>query len=271
MKIKVLHYSSDWSLKWEIENIKDINKIQYNEIVNWWQSWFNIELWINFDNLSYSYDDFVEFIIFNDDYKNGIHKFTGVIKWITRKVSKKEQNIILKINWLVSILSDFKINKTYSWSLTSVIDTLINDFHSQKNITNEMLYLWTQILKNTISSTESINITTNGTFFQALEKIFWEDKEFFINNKWEIILLSEVTEIKYFTFNLINEIEMDEEWSIDILISWNKDFSLQVWQNIVIENIKSELNLEWKKIKELVFSLDKVLINAWKIINYKNL
>ncbi len=271
MKIKVLHYSSDWSLKWEIENIKDINKIQYNEIVNWWQSWFNIELWVKFDDLSYSYWDLVEFIIYNDKYKSWIHKFTGVIKWINRKVSKKEQYIRLKIDGLVSLLSDYKINKTYSWTLTSVIDTLITDFHSQKNISNEMLYLWTQILKNTISSTESINISTNGTFFQALEKIFWENREFFINSKWEIILLSEVVDIKYFSFNEINEIEMDDEGFIDILISWNTDFTLEVWQNIILENIKSELNLDWKKIKEIVFSSDKVLINAWKIINYKNL
>lgn len=275
MKVEILYYSSDWTPKWKIENIKNLDKIQYNEIINWGQSWFDLELWVKFDDLSYSYWDLVEYVIYNDDYKKWIHKFTWTITWIKRNINIKNWEYVkLEIKWLVSLLSDdnYSISKTYSWTLTAVIDEFIFDFHSQYNISNEMLYLWTQIFKNSISSTASINVAVDWNFFKALEKIFWENREFFINKLWEIILTSEVTETKIFTMNTdIYEAEIDEEWSIDLYISWYKDFNLEVWQNIILQNIKSQLNLEWKKITELVFSLDKILINAWKILNYKNL
>lgn len=272
MKIDIIYYSSNWTYKWKIKNIKNIDKIQYNEIINWWQGWFTLELWVNFDNLDYSYWDLVEYVIYNDQYKNWIHKFTWVIKWIKRNINIEEwESITLDIKWLISLLNDYTITKTYSWSLNQVLDTFISDFHSNFNLSEEMIYLWTDILKNTVQNTDNINISVDWDFYSALEKIFWDNKSFFINKLWEIKLISEINDEKVFTMNRnIYEAEIDENWSIDLYIAWYKDLQVEVWQNIVIENINSQLDLEWKRINEMVFSLDKIFINAWKILNYKN-
>ena len=132
-----------------------------------------------------------------------------------------------------------------------------------------MIYLWNNILKNWVASTENINITTSWSFLNAIQNIFWDTRDFSIDKTWTIRLISEITTNQIFTvWQNTNQINIDMDWKINLDLL-NFDYSAEVWQNIILQNINSNLNLSWKKINEIAFSLEKLKINAWKIINYK--
>ena len=298
MEIKIYCYDSNWLEKGIIQNIKNIENLQFNETINGWQWNFDIELNEKHDNFFYTVWDFIEYVIFDEKYKNWIHKYTWVIKWIEREIWITE-SITLKIEGLISLLSDYDFARSYSWTLTSVIDSFISDFHSFKNFDNVlstwddypsttwdwmgtltwddlnwwtnswMIYLWNNILKNWVASTENINITTSWSFLNAIQNIFWDTRDFFIDKTWTIKLISEITTNQIFTvWKNTNQINIDMDWKINLdLLDF--DYSAEVWQNIILQNINSNLNLSWKKINEIAFSLEKLKINAWKIINYK--
>lgn len=307
MKIKVNCYDRNWRFKKRVKNIKNLYKLEFTEKMNWWQWNFTIELAERFDLQDYEVWDFIEYIIFDEEEcKKGLHKFTGIIRWIERYFTILSwQWIKLQVDWIISLLSDFNINKIYSWNLFNVINEFINDFHSKINISNNMWkYFWSQILKNWLKSFDkiykldwmrwidfswkrwidfqnnskqiNINIKVNWTFFQALEKIFswekWEfDRHFFINQRGEIIFVEEQTKRNIFTLNKnISEINIDKEWEIIIdLINFQKN--TQVWNLIILQNINKNLNLSGRRITELAFWIEKIVINAGKIPEYNKL
>ncbi len=269
MKVKIHCYDHEWNFKRNIENIKDPWFLQFSECVNGWQWGLNIKLDEKIDCSFYNKGDFIELIIFSNKYKNGIHKYTWVISGISRYISTSEwQWITLKVEWIVSLLSTGNINKVYSWSLTSVIDEFIADFHSQINISNEMEYLWVNILKNGVSNTENINISVNGNYINVLEKIFWDNRKFFIDKIWIIKYIEEIQDEKEFTLNTdITSIDIDIDGEIDISLS-TTDLDIEVWQKVFVQNIDTSLDFSWKRIQELAFGLGKVDISMGKIINY---
>lgn len=268
MEIKIYCYDSNWLEKGIIQNIKNIENLQFNETINGWQWNFDIQLNERHDNFFYTVWDFIEYVIFDEKYKNWIHKYSWVIKWIEREIWITE-SITLKVEGLISLLSDYDIARSYSWTLSSVIDSFISDFHSFKNISNNMLYLGNSILKNWVASTTSVSISTSWSFLNAIQNIFWDTREFFIDKTWTIRLISEITTNQIFTvWQNTNQINIDMDWKINLdLLDF--DYSAEVWQNIILQNINSNLNLSWKKINEIAFSLEKLKINAWIIINYK--
>jgi hypothetical protein len=242
--------------------------------VNGGQGRLNIDLNESIDSQLYSKWDFIELIVFNEDYKQGLHKYTWVISWISRYINKKEwQWISLKVEGIVSLLSleGQSINKTYSWPLTTVINEFISDFHGYMNISNEMEYLWTNILKNGVADTSNVNVSVNWNYISALEKIFWENKKYFIDKTWTIRYIEEIQDEREVTmWNNISSIDIDTDGEIELSLS-KAELDLQVWQKIFIENINISLNLENKRIQELAFWLGQIDISIWKIINYSDI
>jgi len=224
-----------------------------------------------FDDTSYTKWDFIELILFNEKYKSWKLKYTWYIYWISRKFNIVDwQEIELKVNWIISLLSEYSISKTYSWTLNSVVNQFIIDFHWQKNTANALDYFWTNILKNwLISPTWSVNVTVNWTFLDALNSIFtWKD--YFLSKDWSIINTDWITQEQIYTVNTnISNISIDTDNEIDLSLS-GVDIDVEVWHKIYIQNINSSLNLEWLRIKELAFWLEQVDVSLWQIKYYKD-
>ena len=272
MQIKLNCYTSDGTQKWEILKVKNSDSLRFSESINGWQGWLDIELWESFDNADYNSWDFVEYIIYNDEYKNGLHKYTWYITGIERKLSiKKWSSIILKVAWLKTLLEQYEIHKTYTWTLSSVIDELITDFHSKKNITNEIQFLWTNILKNTISNTDNINASVSGNFFEALKNIFWENRDFFIDKSGSIHLVSENTKKHTLTLNSnISEIEINENSETQIELS-HYSYNIEAGQKIQLQNVSSFLNLDNQIIQKIDFNLLSPILYLWETLSFKSI
>ena len=303
IKIKLNCYDRNWKFKKQIHDVENIDSLEFSETINWWQWRFTINLIISFDRMDYEVWDFIEYCVIDEKYKKWLHKYTWVIRWIERYFSITDWEWIrLQVEWLVSLLSDFETDKVYSWNLFDVLNQFVSDFHNHKNISNKMQFLWTSIFKNWYKRLEKIkdlnwtrwidynwrrwsdnfsdmrNIIipspkTRGkrTFFKVLEEFFWENYHFFINQRWEIILIEEQKNKRVLTLNKnISEININTEWEI-IIDLINIDKGLQVWDFIILQNINKKLNLNWKRIQELAFWLNNITINAWKIVNYKNI
>ncbi|ATU04915.1 hypothetical protein BKN14_00455 [Candidatus Gracilibacteria bacterium HOT-871] len=302
-KIKLNCYDKNGKFKKQISNVENIDSLEFSEITNGGQGRFSINLVIPFDRMDYEVGDFIEYSVIDEEYKKGLHKYTGVIRGIERYFSITDgEGIRLQVEGLVSLLSDFETDKIYSGNLFNAINEFISDFHNHKNISNKMQFLGTSIFKNGYKRLEKIkdlngtrwidyngrrwsdnfsdmrNITipppkTRGkrTFFKILEEFFGENYHFFINQRGEIILIEEQKNKRVLTLNKnISEININTEGEI-IIDLINIDKGLQVGDFIILQNINKKLNLNGKRIQELAFGLNNITINAGKIVNYKNI
>lgn len=282
MRIKINCYDKKWNFKKRITNIKNIESIEFSEMYNGWQGNFALELDEKFDSFFYEKWDFIEYIIFDEENKKWLHKFSWFINWIERYFSIKDwQWLKLEIQGLVALLSEEKIEKSYNWNLYDCLNNFINDVNEIFILEWKMEFLWEKIFKNAIKNIEEakkINVSITGeNYFDILQKIFlWQEKSvnnrhFFVNQSWEIIFLEEIEKTNIFTINKdISEININNNWEIIINLI-NPTKKLQVWQKIILQNINKNLNLNWKFIRELAFWLSKVVINVWKVVNLWNL
>ena len=277
MQIKLNCYDHTWLFKTTIENITNSDDLRFIEEINWWQGDFDIELWLKFDNQDYSVWDLIEYIIYNDDYKNWLHKYSWFVSWIERHLSKEDwQTITLLVSWIKWLLERqdsnwndlYTVNKTYNWALNTVIDEVITDFHSLYNITNEMDYLWTNILKNTITDTTPVNIPVDWNIFDSIKEIFESiSKDFFIDKSWNIKLVSDITKQHTLTLNSnISDITINQDWETTIELSdyW---YDIEAWSKIV-ENVPNFLELENEIIKRVDFDLLTISISLWKVLKF---
>lgn len=271
MRIKLLCYEKEGRFKKIIRNIKNYDKLEFSEKENGGQGNFVIDLDVSFDNMEYRRGDLIEYLIFNDEYKGGLHIFSWYITGIERYYHiTSGQWVRLKVDGIVWLLSEYEIEKTYTGKLHEIIDQFISDFLDKYSLQHATQYLWSEILKNKVTNSENINIAVKGNFFKNLQDIFWE-KNFFINHKGEILETDSILNEKKITLNKnVSAINIDESWEIIIdVVTSSKN--LWVGEKIKVLNINKNINLENKRIRELAYTLGLTRINIGKIKNYTDI
>lgn len=271
MKIKVVAYDSTWAIKWRVQNIKNINKLEFSETANWWQWNFNIELWVKFDDFTYEEWDYIEYSVYSEKYKEWLHKYTWIVKWVERTFDiGKWESVKLLVEWLITLLSDFEMSFSYNWMLKDALDNFVNRLNTQYSITNSMQYLGNIIFKNWVTSEENINVSISSKkAFDVLKEIFWENRSFYLDKTWTIKLVNDNQRQRIVRLNHnISKISINKSWQINIDLSWYEELDLTVWDIIYVQNINRALDLNWRRVQELAFWIDKIWINIWKIENY---
>ena len=267
--IKLSVYSSIWEFKKniELENLKNPYELSFTESLNGWQGSFDINIWTNYDSTEYTEWDIIEYSIFNENNKWWLHRYTGYIHGINRFYNQDGEGIVLEVEGIVSKLSDYEITKTYTWTLASVIDEYITDYHLQYNITHSMPLLWSQFIKNGISNTDNISIDVNSDFLYNLWKIMW-DRKFYVDHTWYIRLASENTnkhyitlnrDVWYFSINKDNEIQLTLQ---------DSEIQIYPWDTIQLQNVPSFLNLSDEVVEQVDFSILDTTIYTGQVMNF---
>jgi hypothetical protein len=263
IKIKIY-----WTKVFEIDDdiISNSDDLNFSEDINSWQSWFDIDLLVDFTTTEYKVWDMLEYSIYNDEHKNGLLKYTGVITKIKRTYSSEQQWITLECESLTYILVQKNVNKTYNWTYQSIVDDMITDLWS--NSCN-MNFLWTEIFKNKVQNTATTSLTLDWNLLQGLQKLF-ENKVFFINQFGEITdTFPRKHLLKFWRDIFSNVTQEDSSWIINAELEIQSIQDINVGDMIKIVNTDSFLNLDNQQITKLDFTLENKTVIIWEINQIK--
>ncbi len=265
-RIKIKVY---WERVFEIDDkiINNADSIDFSEDINSGQSGINIDLLIDFSSDEYHIWDMIEYSIYNDDYKNGLLKFSWIITKIQRKYDGINQSVRLDCQSITYLLTQVEVDKVYSWTYQSIVDDIIADLWDN---TCNMNFLWNTIFKNEIQDTwEADDLEIDGSLFQAIQKLF-EEKQFFINQYGEIRDTFEKKHLLKFGRDIIsNNTTEDIDGISDVELEVQNIQDINVWDTIKIVNTDTFLNLDGETITKLDFNILQINIIIWEIKNLK--
>lgn len=262
MEIKIKIYRG--AKKFELKNISNSDTLDFSEDLNSWQSGFDIELWIDFNNTDIQVWDIFEYSIYNEQYKNWLLKYSWRVNVLSRNYKKWIQNVKLKCESITNLLTQVEVDKTYTWTYQSIVNDIIADLPT--NICS-MDFLGNTYFKNLIQNTSvAPDLVINWNLLKALQDLF-EDKKFFINQFWEIKdTFTKKHLFKFWTHIIENETEEDETGFINSDIRIGEEIlDINAGDLIKIINTDTFLNLDNKQIEKLDFSLLEKNIMIWKI------
>ncbi len=292
-QIKVNLYSKTWEFKTRIDNIKNIDSLEFNEKIDGWQGSFTLDIACSFDTDLFSEGDLIQYFLYDDqNFKNWLLKYTWVVRSIERYLRLWEEGIKVSVEGLVSLLSDVFLAMYFEkpWSFYDAVEHFVKEANRKIPLTVPLPFIWNKLFKNWYKDKtfieqifwkepiskewDSRDTILQWNLYENLNKLFKNyapknKKSFFINASWEIVCIEEKEEIKRaFTLGKnITEISINKSWEILIDLA-NVPLDLQVWDLIILQNINKNLNLSWKRISELAFWISKVVVNAWVIPDY---
>jgi len=265
---KITVYDSTWLPKIVIGEELIWSDIAFSETINTWQWQISLKIKDSFDSSFYTKWDIVELIVFNDTYKNWLHRYSWQVSWLKRQLASDWEFIELVINGIFYFLNDLSITKTYSWSLIDVIDEFIVDIWVNNNLSNETDILWLTLLKNWIISINTVNVDVDWNMLSALVDIFenaWID--FFIKSDWSIIETAWDDLIITARSEWV-EIYIDESLETEIIISNQLLQDFYPTKTIVLQNVPDSVNLEWEVIKWITYNDTNTTLLLWTLLRF---
>ena len=242
-----------------ISNSDDLN---FSEDINSWHSWFDIDLLVDFTTTDYKVWDVLEYSIYNEDYKNGLLKYTGLITKIKRNYSSEKQWITLECESITYLLVKKEINKIYTGTYQSIVDDIIWDLDS--NVCS-MDFLWNTYFKNEVQNTATTSLTLDWNLLQGLQKLF-KNIPFFINQFWEITdTFTKKHLLKFWRDIFSNTTEENESGIINAELEIKSIQDINAGDMIKIVNTDTFLNLDNQQITKLDFTLENKTVIIWEI------
>ena len=268
-ELKIIMSQNTWLYIDDIQTKSIENLVSMKVSANlWgWQWEIDFEIKTNYGNLNYADNNLIEIAIYNDDNKLWKLIYSWFIKNINRNYNQTNwDSLEIEILGIWSLLWEYEWTFVFSWALDSCITSFINSFHWVYNISNEMEFLWNNILKNWVTNTISVSINKTWKFFDILKWIFDSiNKTFFIDNDWTIYLWdsSEIEHILWINENII-DLQISSTRETQIELSEN-NFNIKPGDKIFIQNINQSFNMDWSRIEKVEFWLLNTKIYLWEI------
>lgn len=268
-ELKIIMSQNTWLYIDDIQtkSIENLDSMKVSANLWGWQWEIDFEIKTNYGNLNYADNNLIEIAIYNDDNKLWKLIYSWFIKNINRNYNQTNwDSLEIEILGIWSLLWEYEWTFVFSWALDSCITSFINSFHWVYNISNEMEFLWNNILKNWVTNTISVSINKTWKFFDILKWIFDSiNKTFFIDNDWTIYLWdsSEIEHILWINENII-DLQISSTRETQIELSEN-NFNIKPGDKIFIQNINQSFNMDWSRIEKVEFWLLNTKIYLWEI------
>lgn len=268
-ELKIIMSQNTWLYIDDIQtkSIENLDSMKVSANLWGWQWEIDFEIKTNYDNLNYADNNLIEIAIYNDDNKLWKLIYSWFIKNINRNYNQINwDSLEIEILGIWSLLWEYEWTFIFSWALDSCVTSFINSFHWIYNISNEMEFLWNNILKNWVTNTTSVSINKTWKFFDILKWIFDSiNKTFFIDNDWTIYLWdsSEIEHILWINENII-DLQISSTRETQIELSEN-NFNIKPGDKIFIQNINQSFNMDWSRIEKVEFWLLNTKIYLWEI------
>lgn len=248
----------------EIENLED-TKFSANLWGGQGEVW--LQLKTQYDNLTYTENQFVEIAFYNEDNKTWFLQYSWFIKNINRNYSQQNSDSVdIEILGLGSILWEHNGTFVFSGTLVAGINAFIAQFHAVYNISSTMEFIGSSLFKNGITDTTAINVNITWTYFDILKWIFDSiTKTFVINKIWTIYLGDQSIVEHMLAINKdIIDMKISSSRETNITLTWNT-YDITPGDKIFIQNINSAFNMDWSRIEKVEVGLLETRIYLWNI------
>ena len=169
------------------KQIDNINSLQFSAEKNKWLWDIKIELDLPFTNTDFIQWDIIEIKLYNDDNKNGINIYAGVLQEPIRIANTNRESVNIDALWLYSVLSGIKYNNSgYSFTKNDTAKNILTEIINNVNTTLSRSppasysgFIWSTMFKIDIPDnwpTLSLNFDYTNSFEaikDVINKAWW--------------------------------------------------------------------------------------------------
>lgn len=234
-EIKV--FSKEWVYQTTINPNVIMNDISFSENTNGWQGQMNLDLALDFGDITFHWSEIIKVILYSERYKQGKQIYYWYVSQISRIYDINKWYIRLVCLWIGSLLTKILFTGDYEWTAEEILTEIIEKFNSEYE--GDLITIWT------IDPYEwSINVSLNQdtTCFKAIDKIR-EICDFFrfVDSEWRFIFKQKFSWTDHIVANqqAVERIELkyNIESMTNRLFLEMKDWTIQTYEDSTSQNL----------------------------------